>query len=80
MLWRDAGKWIRVKETKIWWTRTVQLSTVVGVYVIWILDTQSEWKKEYFLFAKPGHLKDTMSDWEREQNLKKTEKALAPCL
>ena len=26
-------------------------------------------------FAKPGHLKDTMSDWERQQNLKMTEKA-----
>ena len=25
-------------------------------------------------FAKPGCLKDTMSDWERQQNLKKTEK------
>ena len=25
--------------------------------------------------AKPGCLKDTTSDWERQQNLKKTEKA-----
>ena len=26
-------------------------------------------------FAKPGGLKGTMSDWEKQQNLKKTEKA-----
>ena len=29
----------------------------------------------FIRFAKPGRLKDTMSDWERQQNLKKTEKA-----
>ena len=29
----------------------------------------------FIRFAKPGCLKDTMSDWERQQNLKKTEKA-----
>ena len=28
----------------------------------------------FIRFAKPGHLKDTMSDWERQQNFKKTEK------
>ena len=29
----------------------------------------------FILFAKPGRIKDTMSDWERQHNLKKTEKA-----
>ena len=29
----------------------------------------------FIRFSKPGRLKDTMSDWERQQNLKKTEKA-----
>ena len=28
----------------------------------------------FIRFAKPGRLKDTMSDWERQQNLRKTEK------
>ena len=29
----------------------------------------------FIRFAKPGRLKDTMSDWERQENLKKTGKA-----
>ena len=29
----------------------------------------------FIRFAKPGRLKDTMSEWERQQNLKKTKKA-----
>ena len=29
----------------------------------------------FIRFAKPGSLKHTMSDWERQQNLKKAEKA-----
>ena len=29
----------------------------------------------FIRFVKPSHLKDAMSDWERQQNLKKTEKA-----
>ena len=28
----------------------------------------------FIRFAKPGRLKDTMSDWERQENLKKTGK------
>ena len=37
----------------------------------------------FIRFAKPGRLRETMSDWNRQQNLKKVQqnlKKVAPCM
>ena len=74
---RDAAKWIIPSEGN----KNLMNKKGATKHCSWGLYNMDsrypeQMKRVFFItFAKPGCLKDTMSDWERQQNLKKTEKA-----